>query len=499
MNVLKRFTLAACLASLAGAAMGDGGKPLFSRGTLPEDFRLGTGAVSAMAVTPDLELIKSAHVDQLIRIEVEPGVWYDATITRVNKDMATQTVVVGRLEGVSEGSFMLARVDDAVALNVRIPTLEKLYRLQYVRDGLHAVTRLDEALLPDCEGTAQNPLASIPQEPATEDDDDYAGPDAGDGGFGGRDAGGCFGATRPILDTMIVYTDDARVAAGSTSAIRAECVLAIETTNESYVNSSISARARLVYCAEVSYNETGGSFNDHLDRLTDQSDGILDSVHTTRDTYNADIVAMFIADTESGGLGWCRVDNQDYSFSVTLWSIAASSFVHAHETGHNLGCAHDRANADCGPSYTYGYGWRFNGNSGTQYRTVMSYAPGSRIAHFSNPNRTFDGVATGVAAGQANEAYNAAVINNRDTIIEAFQLTRYDIYVNFAYAGVEIGTATLPYNSISEGVATIGTGINAGELPTLYVRTGTSNYTGTISKPMTIRACSGRVNIGGTP
>lgn len=499
MNVLKRITLAACLAALAGAAMGDEGKPLFSRGALPEDFRLGTGAVSAMAVTPDLNLIKSAYVDQLVRIEVEPGVWYDATVTRVNKDMANQTVVIGRLEGVSEGTFLLARVDDAVALNVHVPTMEKLYRLQYVKDGLHAMTQLNQALLPDCEETAQNPLASIPQEPATEGDDDYAGPVEGDGGFGGRDAGGCFGATRPVLDTMIVYTDDARVAAGSTAAIRAECVLAIEATNECYVNSGISARARLVYCAEVSYNETGGSFNDHLDRLTDQSDGILDSIHTSRDSYNADIVAMFIADTESGGLGWCRVDNQDYSFSVTLWSIAAPSYVHAHETGHNLGCAHDRANADCGPSYTYGYGWRFFGNSGTQYRTVMSYAPGTRIPNFSNPNRTFDGVATGVAAGQANESYNALTINNRDTIIEGFQLTRYDIYVNFAYFGVQFGTASAPYSVFSSGVAAVGTGINAGEVPTLYVRTGTTTYTGTISKPMTIRACSGQVNIGGTP
>lgn len=498
MKLLKRITLGVCLAALAGTAMGDQGAPLFAKGVLPDDFRLRPGAVAAMAVTPDLDLIKSAYVDELIRIEVEPGVWYDATITRVNKDMATRTTVVGKLEGVTEGSFILCRQDDAIAMNVRIPTLDKLYRLQYVKDGLHAMTRLDERLLPDCDQTAQNPLASIPQEPAVEGDDDYIGPADGDGGWSGRDAGGCFSATRPVLDAMVVYTNVARTAAGSTSAIRAECALAIETTNDCYINSGISARQRLVWCGEVTYNEAG-TFNDHLDRLTDQSDGFFDWVHSTRDTYNADLVAMYVDDSESGGLGWCRVDNMDYSFSVTRWDLAASTFVHAHETGHNLGCAHDRANADCGPSYTYGYGWRFNGNSGTQYRTVMSYAPGTRISNFSNPNRTFDGVATGVAAGQANEAYNAAVINNRDTIIEGLQLTRYDIYVNFAYGGVEIGTASLPYNTFSEGVSALGSGVNAGELPTLYVRTGTSTYTGTISKPMTIRACSGRVNIGGTP
>ena len=103
---------------------------------------------------------------------------------------------------------------------------------------------------------------------------------------------------------------------------------------------------------------------------------------------------------------------------------------------------------------------------------------------------------TGQPIGSANEAFNVQVLINNDNTIEAFELTRYDIYVDFAFGGIELGTAGNPYNTVAEGVAALDTpNTGAGENPTLYLDAGTQTYHATISKVMTIIPCGGPVTI----
>src|SRR6185369_5027500 len=54
-------------------------------------------------------------------------------------------------------------------------------------------------------------------------------------------------------------------------------------------------------------------------------------------------------------------------------------------------------------------------------RTVMAYAPGTRIPYFSNPNVLYQGVATGVAIGATNAANNAASISNTAPTVASFR------------------------------------------------------------------------------
>ena len=448
-------------------------------------------ATSARPILLDEAALLRFDIGTQFVLDLEPGVSFVSSVERVDRTGERRMTLGGAVLGTPDGTFAFAVYDDAVAMVVRVPSQQRVYRLQFMGGGAYWVSRINEILLPECSGA----LAAPPEPPRVlePDDDDYLPPD-GEPGYGEAAGGGCTAGT-PIFDTMVVYTPAARTAAGGHAAIRAEAALAIDETNVAYPNSLITARARLVYCNEVTYTESGDRELD-LNRLSGILDGFMDGVHATRDSVNADLVALFY--TGGGGIAWCQADYGG-AFSVTNWSSAAAGLVHAHETGHNLGCAHDRQNVDCGPSYTYGYGWRFNGTDGVQYRTVMAYAPGTRVAHFSNPNVTFQGTATGVPIGQVNEAYNAQVINNRDTTIDGFELTRYDIYVNFAYGGFfEFGTYALPYDTVPEGVAAISVpSTGAVEYPNLYVRTGTTTWTGTISKKMQINACGGTVRIGG--
>ena len=58
-----------------------------------------------------------------------------------------------------------------------------------------------------------------------------------------------------IVDVMVVYTDDARAAAGSTAAILNTINLAVVETNNGYANSGIAHRFNLVHTAELNFEE----------------------------------------------------------------------------------------------------------------------------------------------------------------------------------------------------------------------------------------------------
>ena len=89
------------------------------------------------------------------------------------------------------------------------------------------------------------------------------------------------------------------------------------------------------------------------------------------------------------------------------------------------------------------------------------------------------------------------VTSDRRATCEAFQATRYDIWVDFAFGGSEAGTFANPYNTITEGVNNLATpGVGASEIPNLYIKEGSTNWTGTIDKTMRISTCGGIVRIG---
>ena len=102
-----------------------------------------------------------------------------------------------------------------------------------------------------------------------------------------------------VIDVMVVFTDDARVGATSSDAMAADIQLAVAQSNQSYKNSKINQRLRLVHMEEVSYVESGDTEED-LDRLKSKTDNFVDNVHALRDTFGADTVVMV---TEKAD--WC--------------------------------------------------------------------------------------------------------------------------------------------------------------------------------------------------
>ncbi len=210
--------------------------------------------------------------------------------------------------------------------------------------------------------------------------------------------------TTTQLDILMAYTPAALTYAGGSSAMRAAIYSHIALANRCYANSDMPITLRPVGIVQTSYTEAA-TFNDDLTRLQSTGDGVMDELHTTRNTRGADLVALIRRNSAAGvaGLAYVNSGNADagfapWAFSVTADIWASGNIAFPHEVGHNLGCWHDRGNSS-GATHAYAYGWRFYGTDNIQYITVMAYYPGTRIPYFSNPTINYQGTPTGVATG----------------------------------------------------------------------------------------------------
>lgn len=121
-------------------------------------------------------------------------------------------------------------------------------------------------------------------------------------------------------------------------------------------------------------------------------------------------------DRDYGGRG----DQPGHHSVSVFWHGQFTAPNMAHELAHNFGCHHDRvtdgAADNNGQSY---YGYTFTA-AGQQCRTIMSYI-GNGVTYFSNPEVTYEGVPTGIAAGQPKAANNAANLKAQAPAMAAYR------------------------------------------------------------------------------
>ncbi len=472
---------------------------LFSAAPLPTVATPPTRkALVTRSVNVDMALLTTLGPGSRFGLNLLPGAEFTAQTAQVVQRGPGRFSIAGILEEDTEGTFLIVVEDGVTSGLVQSPLNRKSMKIGFLGGaGVHAVSQLNHAAFGECDVSEGPPLKGAAGLPAALGGTDQAA--AGD-----VIVNAVCTEPQPVWDVLILYSDDSRSAMGGTSAINAECQLAIDGANVGYGNSLINARTRLVYRGEVSYDESGASYATHLDRLTDPSDSVLDNAHTLRSTHNADFVSLWLNDDDAGticGRANCSIAASQ-AFSVCNWDCAVSNFSFHHEIGHNQGCAHNTADAGSGCNEdSYSFGWRFFGASGSGFRTTMAYdnAAGDymRINFFSNPNVTFDGRATGKPVGDANEAYNAKTISDRRRTYEDNRNSNFDVWVNFGAGVVQNGSFTLPYDTIAEGHAKINPGVGASETPVLHVVAGVTNETPTLNKPLILIPCGGTVRIGG--
>jgi hypothetical protein len=340
------------------------------------------------------------------------GASYTAIHERTEPASDGRYAWVGRLDGVDKSGVVMI-VDPArrtVTGNITLPG--RFYQIRPVKAGLHAVYRVDQARFPEEREPIVPPAA--PESEARPDGAETAQDTAGQ------------------IDVLVVWTASAATAAGGTVAMQNLVDLAITETNQSYANSGITQRLRLVNKQAVTYNENdagacgGDVFSCALSRLSGTTDGYMDNVHTLRNTYGADEVALIINNNQYCGLAYLQTTVSaafaTSAFAVADWTCSTGYYSFGHELGHNMGAHHDRFVAPENGAYAYSHGYV---DPAQTWRTVMAYGNAcggcTRIQWWSNPDILRSGTPMGVAEGQPTAADNRKTLNNTALTVANFR------------------------------------------------------------------------------
>lgn len=280
------------------------------------------------------------------------------------------------------------------------------------------------------------------------------------------------------IDLMIVYTNAAETWASASSGfgdINGVIAQSMNLSQTALNNSNTGIHLRLVTTHKTTYNEeTDGVDSDaRLRRLTqndsdpvfsagDGHNGFMEEVHGIRDTFGADIVALFVKIDDTGGLGWrlsSSGGNPKFGFNLNRVQQVTTGFTLIHEIGHNMGNAHSRtqqssAATDAGGLFHYSAGYQ---DFLSRFHTVMAYSDGLEQApYFSSPDIIFNGTTTGENSTTV-PTDNARSMREIKRTISNYRVTKQDAPVASLLADViniemnREDNLTIPFQIFNDG------------------------------------------------
>ncbi len=249
-----------------------------------------------------------------------------------------------------------------------------------------------------------------------------------------------------IIDLMIVYTQAAANWMSAHSSINLVIAEAMNISQLAIDNSEVKIELQLVHTHKTDYREGDDTSGEMLRKLTtkpgvtypwgDEFDGYMEEVHDLRDRYGADVVSLFANVSGFGGIGWLLRSTEgrpDYAFNVNRVQQMHFSTTMVHEIGHNMGNHHSRNQASAaagwdGGLFNYSTGWRWTGDDGNGYVSVMTYVEDldgnedyTRVPYFSNPDISYEGQVTGSYHDSYAPADNALSMNEIRSVIAGYR------------------------------------------------------------------------------
>ena len=339
----------------------------------------------------------------VVRLGLAPGAQVVADGERVQQRAADDISWSGPIRG-GHGWVQAVLMNGELTATVTVGTQQ--YSIEPVGNGVHAVTRIDQDGFPS-EHTPDNPSGAL----STSLDA------AALRALPGASPSAISAAALTTINVMVVYTASGASAAGN---IASKIQLAVDETNQSYVNSGINITFNKVYAGQVTYSEAGRTFSQHVSALKSTTDGVMDNVHTLRNTYAADLVMLVVNDTEACGQAAAINATATSAFATADQSCITGYYSFGHELGHLQGARHDRFVDGTLSPYQYGHGFI---PSTKTWRTIMSYGNNcgncARIQWWSSPLKTYP--PTGQVMGTTTYEDNARVLNLTAPTVAAFR------------------------------------------------------------------------------
>jgi hypothetical protein len=326
------------------------------------------------------ELVRSPEIPKKIILNLFDDKVFTAIYDRTPEKVLRGIGWIGHLEGVDRSQVILIMTDGMLTGSVSMPG--GLFRVRGTGNEVHIVEEVDPSQFPEESEPVVPPVVFL-EETFESNKDVYA-----DGGEGCAD-----------ITVLVAYTPEARSAAGGTQPIEDLIELAVQETNQSYINSGINARLTLVHTMETQPGEAANNFSQDLNSLYNTYDSTFTAIDNARNQYYADEVALIIEDSQYCGLGYLD-SSASSAFTVTHRTCATGYYSFGHEIGHNMGARHDWYVDDANASQK-GYV-----NADDRWRTIMGYnsrcsASGfncQRLQYWSNPAVSYGGDPMGVTA-----------------------------------------------------------------------------------------------------
>lgn len=418
-----------------------------------------------------------------ISLNLFPNARFTGVVTSVWRDR-WGSYWAGRLKGVP-GYFYVVVSDNTLITHVASP-VKGVYEVSWAGGGFYKSIQIDQSKFVD-----HDPFAAY--EPSGEVlADGSLGPNADSGAR---------------IDIMVAYTATTRAAEGSTAAMKARIALAVTETNQGYANAGVTPRLRLVHVEEYSYAESGNISTD-LSRFAGNGDGYMDSIHTLRNTYGADMVGLIV---ENGG-GYCGLATaimatSSNPFQVTARSCATGYYSFGHEFGHLQGARHDTYVDPTNTPYAYGHGYVHpqTTDPAKQWRTIMAYNNRcsdwgyncTRLQYWSNPTKTYTSDPMGVAG--TNENYK--VLNNTAYTVANFRTEVIASDFNSTFNGSSSGWSSVNGSWVLASGAYYQSGglANTGASAKRTGKYGDVTYEVRMRRTGTCTGCANRIIIRGNP
>lgn len=319
-------------------------------------------------------------------------------------------ILIGTVRGAGPDSSATIVVEgDVMTANIR-PDRSRLIQVRPSGNGVHTIRDVDQAAFPE---PVDDVLVRVPRGSPSATTDASTADD-----------------TDNVVDVLVIYTNAARAQVGGPAAIHGLIDLAESESNQGYANSGVLQRIRIVGKEEIAYTEQAGGgiagFDVDLDRLLLTNDGIMDDVHTLRDTYGADFVTLVrttdpanqlcgLAAMIFGGTTPLSIeDGAPLAFNVSAQNCITGNYTFAHELAHTMGVRHNVQADNSSSPYSYAHG--YCAPTGTPgYRDIMSVASTCtptnlpRHNYWSNPGVTHNGVPTGDITADSQQALDVTV------------------------------------------------------------------------------------------
>jgi len=426
--------------------------PPFLRGIVSSAKRTRTVGVDARALNSSLAaadvtlaLFPDVTVPLRTTIAPSPGAGFG------NR---TSTTYSG---GGADGTAVVTVIGDDVHASIWKGTTK--YGIKPLGNGSHLVFEDGRAFPGEDEGAHAMHQVNVPgAKPAT---GSPAGPAV--------QSGAGIAAAVPVIDVMVAFDDEAEAAYGSAAAAEADIIEMINVSNMSYANSLNDQQLALTNIVNLAYtpNAGDGTTDDstYLGAVRSKVDGIVDSLHTSRDANSADLVSV-ITDLSPGtcGIAYLPASGDPAeldAYSLVDFDCGVGNLSFPHELGHNMCAHHDPVNAGANPCQPDGFG---HFGIAENLRTIMSYANVAngcvgcvRVPYFSNPNVSYNGWTTGILGSRDN----SRVLETTDLDVSNYRAP----ITSPAVAGVD--GASCIFNTIEDAISMAPAG------STIYIAPGT--------------------------